>query len=49
MITNDNTVVADTERECFEQDRHRKKLWVTIDVLDLCDERRALKSWYKAE
>ena len=43
MITTYNTAVTDTASELLGKERHRKKPWVTKDVLDLCDERRDLK------
>ena len=50
MITTCSTTVTDTASEILEQERRRKKPWVTKDVLDLCDEKRDLKKkGYKAE
>ena len=43
IITTCNTAVTDAASEVFGKERHRKKPWVTKDVLDLCDERRDLK------
>ena len=43
MITAYNTAVADAASEILGKERHRKKPWVTNDVLDLCGERRDLK------
>ena len=43
MITTYNTAVTDTASEILGKECHRKKPWVTRDVLDLCDERRDLK------
>ena len=43
MITTYNTAVTDAASEILGKERHRKKPWVTKDVLDLCDERRDLK------
>ena len=40
MITTCNTAVTDTASGILEQERRRKKPWVTKDVLDLCDEKR---------
>ena len=46
MITTYNTAVS----EILGKERHRKKSWVTKDVLDLCDEGRHLKKKrYEAE
>ena len=44
MITICNTAVTDAASEILGKERRRKKPWVTKDVLDLCDERRDLKS-----
>ena len=50
MITTYNTAVTDAVSEILGKERRRKKPWVTIDVLDLCDERRDLKKKrYEAE
>ena len=49
MITTYNTAVTDAASEILGREHHRKKPWVTKDVLDLCDERRDLKKWYEAE
>ena len=50
MITTYTTAMTDASREILEKQRRRKKLWVTKDVLDLCDERRDLKKKrYEAE
>ena len=43
MITTYNTAVTDTASEILGKECHRKKPWVTRDVLNLCDERRDLK------
>ena len=40
MITIYNTAVTDAASEIVGKMRCRKKLWVTRDVLDFCDERR---------
>ena len=42
-ITTYNTAVTDAASEILGKERHRKKSWVTKDVLDLYDERRDLK------
>ena len=42
MITTYNTAVTDAASEILGKEHRRKKLWVTKDVLDLCDERRDL-------
>ena len=50
MITIYNTAVTDVASEILGKERRRKKPWVTIDVLDLFDERRDLKKRrYEAE
>ena len=50
MITTYNTAVTDAASEIFGKECHRKKPWVTKDVLNLCDERRDLKKKrYEAE
>ena len=50
MITTYNTAVTDAASEILGKERHRKKPWVTKDVLDLCDERKDLKKKrYEAE
>ena len=42
--------MTDAANEILGKERHRKKPWVTRDVLDLCDERRNLKKKrYEAE
>ena len=43
MITTYNTAVTDAVSEILGKERHRKKPWVTKDVLGLCDKRRDLK------
>ena len=50
MITIYNTAVTDAASKILEKERHRKKPWVTKDVLDFGDERRDLKKKrYEAE
>ena len=50
MIITYNTAMTDAASEILGKEHHRKKLWVTKDVLDLCDEKRDLKKKpYKAE
>ena len=50
MITTNNTAVTDAASDILGEECRRKKPWVTIDVLDLCDERRDLKTKrYEAE
>ena len=43
MITIYNIAVTDTACEILGKERWRKKPWITINILDLCDERRDLK------
>ena len=50
IIITYNTAVTDAASEILGKERRRKKLWVTKDVLDLCDDRRDLKNKrYEAE
>ena len=50
MITTYNTEVTDAASEILGKERRRKKPWVTKNFLDLCDERRDLKTKrYEAE
>ena len=50
MITTYNTEVTDAAKEILGKECRRKKPWITKDVLDLCDERKALKQQqYEAE
>ena len=50
VITTYNTALTDTASEISGKERRRKKPWIIKDVLDLCDERRALKKRrYEAE
>ena len=45
-----NTAVTDAVSEILWKERYRKRLWVTRNALDLCDEKRKLKKrWYEAE
>ena len=39
MITTFNTAVTDAANEILGKEHHRKKPWVTKDVLNLCNER----------
>ena len=43
MITTYNTALSDTASEILEEERGRKKPWITKDALDLCDKKRDLK------
>ena len=50
MITTYNTAVTDAASEILGNERRRKTLWVTKDVLNFCDDRRDLKKKrYEAE
>ena len=49
MITTYNTAVTDAASEILGKDPAGKRIWVTRDVLDLCDEKRDLKKRYEAE
>ena len=50
MFTTYNTAVTGAVSETLGKEHHRKKPWVTTDVLDLCAERRDLmKKRYEAE
>ena len=43
MITTFNTAVTETASEILRKHRQKKKLWVTAEILDLCDKRRELR------
>ena len=43
MITTFNTAVTETARKVLGKHRRKKKPWVTVDILDLCDKRRELR------
>ena len=43
MVTHCNKAVTDTEAELLGKQRRKRKPCVTPDILDLCDQRRALK------
>ena len=42
-ITTFNTAVTETASEVLGKHCQKKKLWVTAEILDLCDERRELR------
>ena len=44
MITTFNTAVTETAGEIFGRHRQKKQLWVTAEILDLCDKRRELRT-----
>ena len=37
MITTFNTAVTETASESLGKHRQKKKLWITAEILDLCD------------
>ena len=43
MITTFNTAVTETASEILGKHLQKKELWVTVEILDLCDKRRQLK------
>ena len=45
MITTFNTTVTERASEILGKQRQKKKqqLWITADILDLCDKRRELR------
>ena len=43
MITTFNTAVTETASEILGKHCQEKKLWVTAEILDLCDRRRELR------
>ena len=43
MVTHFNKAVNDTAAELLGKQRRKRKLWVTPEILDLCDQRRDLK------
>ena len=43
MVTHFNKAVTDTEAELLGKQRPKRKLCVTPEILDLCDQRRDLK------
>ena len=40
VITTFNTAVIETASEILGKHRQKKKLWITAEILDLCDKRR---------
>ena len=40
MITTFNTAVTETASEILGKHCHKKKTWITAEILDLCDKRR---------
>ena len=43
MIITFNTALTETASEVLGKHRQKKKLWVTAEILDLCDRRRELR------
>ena len=43
MIATFNTAVTETDSEILGRHRQKKKIWVTAQILHLCDKRRELK------
>ena len=43
MITTFNTAVTETTNEILGKHDQKKKLWITAEILDLCDKRRELR------
>ena len=43
MITTFNTAGTETANEILGKHRHKKKPWITAEILDLCDKRRELR------
>ena len=43
MITTFNTAMTETANEILSKHRHKKKPWITAEILDLCDKRRELR------
>ena len=44
IITTLNTAVTETAGMILRKQRQKKKLWVTAEILDLCDKRRELRT-----
>ena len=43
MITTFDTAVTKTASEILGKHRQKKKIWITAEILDLCDKRRELR------
>ena len=43
MFTTFDTAVTETASEILGKHRQKKKLWITAEILDLCDRRRELR------
>ena len=44
MITTFNTAVTETTNEILGKHDQKKKLWITAEILDLCDKRTELRT-----
>ena len=43
MFTTFDTAVTETASEILGKHRQKKKLWITAEILDLCDRRKELR------
>ena len=43
MMTTFNTAVTETASAILGKQRQKKKPWITVEILDLCDKRRELR------
>ena len=43
LINNFNNAMTETASVVLGKQRHKKKLWITTELLDMCDRRRSLK------
>ena len=43
MITTFNTAVTETASEILGKHRQKKKTWITVEILEMCDKRRELR------
>ena len=43
MVSHSNKAVTDTAAELLDKQRRKRKPWVTLEILNLCDQRRDLK------
>ena len=43
MMTTFNTAVTETASEILGKHRQKKKPWITVEILDLCDKRREMR------
>ena len=49
MITTFNTAVTETASEILGKHRQKKKLWITAEILDLCDKRTRIREIQEME